>query len=129
MERIPRIPECCRPERARLGFMKVRMKDHMRPAHCRPANRLRIAPPFVTNHHSECQRPVPKQPAIHTWRVRTLLRGIDLNLVLEARQRPIGIDDQRRRDQRVINDPLRPQHDRNATPRSFLSDRGPCLFE
>jgi hypothetical protein len=107
MERIPRIRKGCRPERAWLGFMKVRMKDHLRAAHSGPANRLWVTPPFVTDHHSERHRPGLKEPAIHIRRVGTHLRGIDLNLVLEPRQRPIRVDDQHRCSGRSVSGDLR----------------------
>ena len=96
VKRVRGIGERRRPIAARLGFVEVRMEHDVRAAPRGPADRLRIAPALVADRDAERQRAGLEHAAPGARRVGALLRWIELHLVLEAGDRSVAVDDQRR---------------------------------
>ena len=75
------------------------MKHDMSSLSCGPADGLGISPPLVADDDPENDRARSKHAPLGAWRVCPLLRGIDLDLVLEARNGSVRVDHDGRRDE------------------------------
>ena len=80
------------------------MEHHLRSAARRPAHGLRIPPPLVTDDDAERQRTGSEDAPLDAGNIGGLLQRVDLDLVLEARDRSVAIDDQSRGPQRALDD-------------------------
>src|SRR5205814_4041893 len=83
VKRVRRIGERRGAIRVRLRLMEMRMKHHLCSVPSGPANRFRIAPAFVADRDAESQVADVKDAAHCSGRVRALLAGVDLHLVLK----------------------------------------------
>src|SRR3569832_1375119 len=97
MKRIRRVGELCRPIGLSLRLVELQVEDHLGPATCGPANRLRISPALVTDDDAEHGRTSPEDVPLGAGRVCPLFRWIDLDLVLESSHSAVRVDDDRRR--------------------------------
>ncbi len=98
------------PIPSRLGLMKVRMKHHLRAMPRCPADRLRIPPALMADHHSERQLTHLKHPPLRPLPISALFRRIDLHLILKPRHAPVRIDHQRGSQQSASHKSLGPQY-------------------
>lgn len=125
MKRVRRIGKGRRRVAAGFRFMKMRMEDDACSMANGPANRLRIAPSFVTDCDAECDRADMKNSPAETRRIGALLGGIELDFVLKARGGSIAIDHQRGRPERAIHNALRTENHRDIRLARGSRQRGP----
>src|SRR5262245_45203313 len=114
MKRVRGVGELLWAIRMRFRLVKLRVKHDVRPALRGPANRFRIAPTFIADSNTESQRAGLKHAAAGTRRIRAFFARSDLNLVLEARPRPILIDNEGGRHQSASDKTLGSEHDVDA---------------
>jgi hypothetical protein len=62
-------------------------------------------------------------------RIRPVLRGIELILVLETSTGAVGIDHERRDQEAILGDALRPEDYPEVCPSCGGADGGPCTLE
>ena len=115
MECVRGIGETLGRVAAWLCFVKMRMEDDLRALPRGPSHGFGIAPPFMADRDAERQRAGLKYPPARTERIRSLLRRVDLDLVLKTRGRAIPVDDQRGGEQSVACKSLGTENNRNAS--------------
>src|SRR5260221_13750160 len=72
----------------------MRVEHDVRAVSDSPADRFRIAPTLMAYSDTKCQRTGLENPPPGTGRIDALLRGVDLDFVLETGDRSVSIDDQ-----------------------------------
>ena len=82
------------PVRIGLRFVEVWVKHDVCSMPCSAADGLRIPPAFVADRDTEGKRGRLKDAATRAWCVGALFGGVDLDLVLKARDRSVLIDNQ-----------------------------------
>src|ERR1700678_3793055 len=96
MECVRRVGERRGRVSIRPGFVEMRVKHYLCAMPDGPANRFRIAPAFVADRDAKRHLTRLEHAPPGTVRIDTLLGGVDLDFVLEAGQRSVSIDNQRR---------------------------------
>lgn len=94
-----------------------------------PADRFRIPPTLVADHDAKCQRTGLEDPPARTGRIDTVLRGVELDFVLETGNCSVSIDDQCGGQQGVIDDAFGAQNNREGCFGGGRRNGGPGAFE
>lgn len=129
MECVRGVGETRGPVTAGLGFVDMRVEHDLCAAPGGPADRFRIAPAFMANDNTKCQRAGLKNAPPGAGRIGTLLAGVELDFVLEAGDGSISIDDQSRDYERIIHDAFGAEYNREICLRGGRGDGGPRAFE
>src|SRR6185312_13473453 len=123
VKRVKGITEAARMIATRFDLREMRMEHDVRTALRGPTHRLGIAPPLVADSHAELQRTNLEALALDTRGVETLLRRVQLHLVLETGNRSVAVDDQRSQPRRAVDHALRSKHHRDARVGRHAGDR------
>src|ERR1700722_13644107 len=94
MECVRRIGETRGHVTAGLGDVEVRVEHDLRATSGCPAHRLRIPPTLMADHDPKRERADLEYLSARAGRVGCLLRGIELNLVLDPGDSPVRVDHQ-----------------------------------
>lgn len=92
---VKRVRGVCKIRRyvtASLGDMKMGMKHDLCAPSCGPADGFWIASTLMANHYPKCQGTCLKDLPPNAMRIRTFLRGVELNFVLKTSEASVGID-------------------------------------
>ena len=103
----------------------MRVEDDLRPAPNGPAHGLRIPPPLVTDDDTEGEIADGEHASFGARQVQSVFRRIDLDLVLEPRDRAVSIDDESGGDERAVHDALGAEHHGDVRPLGRGGDGGP----
>jgi len=107
----------------------MRVEHDVGAALCGPADRFRIAPAFMADDDTECQRVGLEYAPPKAGPIGALFAGVELDFVLEAGDRSISIDDKGRDQQRIIDDAFGAENNHQIRLRSGCSNDGPRAFE
>src|SRR5262249_8936095 len=105
------------------------MEHDLRATSGGPADGFRVAPPLVTNDHTERHRAALEETPSIPGHIRALLRWVDLHLVLEPCDRSVAVDHERRDDERSAHKAIGAKDDGDLRLRGYVCDRRPCTFE
>jgi hypothetical protein len=94
-----------------------------------PSDRFRIAPTLVTDGNTEHERAGLKNLPPGSGRIRLVLRGVELDLVLEASDRSVSIDDQCGDQEGGVDDAFGAENNGEVRSCGGCRNDGPCAFE
>jgi hypothetical protein len=109
--------------------MEMRVENDLRTAAHRPPHGLRVSPTFMADRDPKGYRAAMEDLPAGTVGISALLRGIELDFVLESRDCPVCINNQRSGVQLAIDDALCAQDYRNLCRRRGLRNCGPSSTE